>query len=432
MEILKSTIFLPFLILTSQAIHAASKPFPGYFITNNGDTVNCKIEYGDWYRNPETISVEVNNARRVLGVGDIKGFGVEGYGDYRTAAVTYHINPINGTELPDQYSDSTMTKTVFLKVLIKGAYSLYELELTERKYFFLQKNDGAISELLYRVANKDGEIKEDRQYANLLAGLFLEEGILDKYKGKVYSAAYNSDIPSLVKLLNGDHSSIKNVKTASGRMQVGVFAGGIINLFPSDITGMFPHYGKIGPAGSFSGGVNLLYITAGHFEAFKVGMSIGYNRYSGTGSKTDSLVDRRDPNDWFATTYTEHLSVTNTMIMLNLYATYALNPADRTKFYLKVGLSYGIGKSNAYVLNDYKTIGIGFNSGRDLSSSTHATEQVIPISNGIPNPIVGAGIENGRHKLEVSYYYPMDASSSSSQTFKIGMVGFNYYYTILK
>jgi hypothetical protein len=302
----------------------------------------------------------------------------------------------------------------------------------ERTYYFVQKDNGPIDELLYRVALKEGEIKEERQYANSLAGLFLEEGILDRYKGRIYGASYNSDIPSLVKILNEKHSGIRATKTRSGHFQADVFAGGMIHFFPSDLKGMFPTYGKMNSSSSFSGGASLLYVTTGHFEAVKFGLFIGYDHYSGTGFKTDSSVDKADLNDWKTTTYTEHLSVTNTMIMANVFATWTLNPADRIKLYLKAGLSWGFGKKNVYVLNDYKTTTTGFNSGDVISGSGHSTEQLVSISDGLLNPNVGTGIETGRHKLEFSYYYPMDASPDYSKVFKIGMIGIYYYFTILK
>jgi hypothetical protein len=102
----KPTLFiLFFLILIAQTAYSNIKLFPGYYITLNGDSVFCKIEFTDWHRNPATIQVEVNNEKRTLDPADNKGFGVTGYGDYKAATISYHINPTTGLNLPEKFSD---------------------------------------------------------------------------------------------------------------------------------------------------------------------------------------------------------------------------------------------------------------------------------------------------------------------------------------
>lgn len=425
-------IYLVLFILFSQTINAASKQLPGYIITNNGDTIRCLIDYDDWYKNPETIQVAINNEKKSFGAADIKGFGVSGYADYTSAAITYHLNPIKSADLPDKFLDSTTTKRVFLKLTVDGPYRLYELLSTERIYYFIQKDNGTISELVYRAANQNGELKEDRQYVNFLAGIFLEEGILDTYKSRVYSASYSSDISSLVKLLNKTRGVTKTVTRPTGHFRIDLFGGGLINFFSSNMTGQFPSYGNLSSSASISGGVNFQYVTGGHFGALKLGLSLGYDHYSSTGPKVDSIVDKADLNAWFATTYTENLSVSNTMVLANFYATYTFNPAARAQFYLKAGFSYGIGKKDVYVVNEWKSSTVGSNSGTVISENKQGTEKVVAISTGLPNPNFGAGIETGRHKFEIVYFYPLQASSEKSQSLRIGMAGVYYYFTLLK
>ena len=427
------TFTLFFLLSISQTIFANSKLLPGYYIANNGDSISCNIEYEDWYNNPQTIQVEVNNEKKTLGANDIKGFGAFGYSDYRSALVSYHTNPINGTELPDKFSDSTTTKNIFLKVLVKGPYTLYELEVTARKYFFIQKNDSTISELQYRVAVQYGEIKEDKQYANTLAALFQDEGILDRYRGRVYGASYNSDIISLVRTLDYSRTGVKIKRVASARFQADLFAGITKGIFPSLIThGIFPAYSKLSSAASFSGGINLIYVVPQRFNSLKLGLSIAYARYQGTGSKTDSIVDKADLNNWRSTTYTENLSVTNTSIITNLYAAYTLNPLSKLKFYVKGGLSFSFGKKDANVVDNYTESIVGFNSGNTINYGRQGSEQPVSLSNVLINPLVGAGLETGRHKLEFSFYIPVNDSPNTDNFFKVGMAAVYYYFAIFK
>jgi hypothetical protein len=431
MIVVKRFLFLIILIFLYQSTCASAKPLPGYIITSAGDSVRCNIDFIDWYKNPESIQVEVKNEKRTLKPSDIKGFGVYGYTDYKSAVINYHTNPINGTELPAQFSDSTITKAVFLKVLIKGAYTLYEFNLTDRKYYFVQKSDGEISELLYRVCVVLGEIKEDKQYANTLAGFFMQEDLLDRYKGKIYGASYNSDINTLINVLNAKYGGRETRKAPSPRFQAGVYAGGIVHFFPSSVSGNYTENGKLNSSTSFSGGVNLLYLTTGHLNAIKFGLSIGYDSYKTTGQRIDSVYDKGDPNDWYSTTRTAHLSLTNRVITSNVYATYTLNPAAMLKFYLKLGFSWGVGKTDTYVENNYTTTTKGFNSGTVIDYSTEGKESIEPIANQMINPNFGVGIESNRHKLEFSYYYPMNFGENSAPVFKVGMVGLFYYFNIL-
>jgi hypothetical protein len=56
-----SVFLLVLLALLSTSAYSNPPLFPGYYIDLKGDTVLCRIEYKDWYRNPSTIVVEVNN-----------------------------------------------------------------------------------------------------------------------------------------------------------------------------------------------------------------------------------------------------------------------------------------------------------------------------------------------------------------------------------
>jgi hypothetical protein len=204
-----------------------------------------------------------------------------------------------------------------------------------------------------------------------------------------------------------------------------LFAGDILTFFPSSS-------GQMSNSNSFSGGVDLLYIAPQHFQAFKLGLSLGYVHYSATGSKIDSTGDRADLNDYEVTTNSERFSISNTMIMANLHATYTLNPSDKIKLYLKAGFSIGFGKKDVYLMDDVKYSSVGFRSGTVINASGEGTAKVLPLSKVLFNPNLGAGIETGRHKLEFSYYYPLDASADHDNVFKIGMAGLFYYFTILQ
>jgi hypothetical protein len=256
-----SLFLLVLLALLSQSAYSNPPLYPGYYIDLKGDTVLCRIEYNDWYRNPATIVVEVNNTKRTLGTSDIKGFGVTGYGDYQAATVNYHLNPIGEKDLPDHFLDDTETKTCFLKVLVRGPYSLYQLILPERLYFFLSEKDGAIAELVYRVKQEESGIVEDQPYKSRLGRLYEQEGILVDNHYDIEGVRYSpTNLVAIVNKLNEARTGVKTMgpKAASRAVQVNLFAGGVLHGFPTTFAGEFNSPYTMPSSFSLAGGVDFL------------------------------------------------------------------------------------------------------------------------------------------------------------------------------
>src|ERR1700760_33035 len=172
--------------------------FPGYYISQKGDTIHCKIEFNDWNLNPKSVKVQVSDKKMELTPNDIRGFGVDGYDDYISATVQTHAAPIAGKDVPAQFSDSVVTNTYFLKILNRGFYSLYDLISIERVYLFYQLKDSSIHELVYRTKTSNDSLFVDQQYKNVLLSFFVQEGISDKYFNRVGNTSYTaSDVQSL-------------------------------------------------------------------------------------------------------------------------------------------------------------------------------------------------------------------------------------------
>src|SRR5579872_5676398 len=250
-------------IFFAQAAYSNGRPFPGYYITINGDSVSCLIEYNDWFRNPSSIVVDVNGARKTLRPTDINRFGVTGYADYQSANVTYHLGPVQGFNLTAEYSDSTDTKDCFLLILVKGPYSLYELKLAEREYFFLSENGGPIKELVYRVKQSQMRISSDDQYKTVLANSMIREHIWDDQDpSAITGLTYNKKkIIALVDRLNEARTGVKAslsppAKFGESGVQLEIFGGAVLNLFPSSFSTEFGT-GKFPATFSGSGGLGL-------------------------------------------------------------------------------------------------------------------------------------------------------------------------------
>jgi hypothetical protein len=100
---LPKNLILIVLLCSNVSAFSNSTPFPGYYISSEGDSVLCDFKFNDWRNTPNTITVTVGNKTQTFASSEIKGFGVYGYGDYISANVSYHPGDISGTDLPDMY-----------------------------------------------------------------------------------------------------------------------------------------------------------------------------------------------------------------------------------------------------------------------------------------------------------------------------------------
>jgi hypothetical protein len=410
------------------------KEFPGYYIAKNGDSVLCKIDYGQWYINPKSIQVEVNNEKQILEPADIKGFGIPGFADYKAATVSFHTNPLKGSNLPENFSDSLETKTVFLKILVAGPYSLYELVLPQRFYYFIDDNNTAITELVDRARLKNLSIDEDPQYKNVFFGLFVKEGLLDRYQQRINYATYNgSDIKALVEILDEGHTGVKTVKINSKNFELDIFAGGTMHTFPSHFDGLYSKDNKFSSTFQPTGGLNLIYSFPS--SPFKAGLSVAFETYSATMTRTGTLLDSPDANYYDRTNYIEKLSVTNSAILTDLYVMYFFNPFAKVKYFVKGGLALTLSISNDYnVRSSYSVTDTGITNGvNPFAGSKQGVSELIKLIGNAPHFNIGFGVATGNSKLELLYYTSSELNSENSPaSFRIGMLSLYYYYSIFK
>lgn len=449
----RSVQFFLSLILISISSFCRENLFPGYFIKLNGDSVVCRIAYNDWRINPKTILVEVDNEKHTFNASDIKGFGAYGHNPYKSALVTYHINPISGVDLPEEFLDSVETKSYFLKTIVSGYYSLYELTLSDRSYYFLSYGDSSISELIYRAKRKENQIIEDQDYKNVLFDLYHKENISGDFSRLINNAFYSySDLKPIVAKLNKNHIGIninQNLETATkkNKPELSVFAGGLQHNFPTTIHGDFATGVKFPSSISFSGGISLSYQFANQLKSFAVGISMGYSGYKLNFSKTGTNTFYESANYNSTTHYTEEISSSNSFISAGIYLLYYFNPLSKAKVYCKAS---GVGN-------------ISINQNRNIVTKySYSTEST---ANGIPNPpqsgqgenalVVtkkffiqfnpGIGMAFGRHKLEFDYYLPAQLATGETkgaqffpgspvyeEDFKMSMLGLYYSFTIFK
>jgi len=305
---------------------------PGYYINQQGDTVKCNIELRDWSKNPSVVEAVGSNGSLELRPEETRGFGVYGLADYTSAQVTYHSAMITGTNFGEKFSDKMDTAWCFLKLLSNGNVALYELKTNQRIVFFISGHGGTLSELVYRVAMKDNQLVEDRQYQQTLLALFIKEGMGTKYEEHIARTDYKeNEMVSLMKLLNG--SSNKVLYKKSGTLEPIVFAGGIAYIFPTHFAAVFSSENHFPTSVSPMIGLGMVYNLSPYSGKVKIGLSAAYSSYKVSD-------DRSGVNGWFSsqnfydtTTYNEHTFGSNSFVSLNLFATYVLNPQSKSEVF---------------------------------------------------------------------------------------------------
>jgi hypothetical protein len=435
-----TSIYLCLFVVFAQKAYSNVPLFPGYYIDNKGDSVLCKIEYNDWFRNPNTIVVEVNNTRKTLGPADIKGFGVTGYGDYRSATVSYHLGPISG-DLPGEYSDKTETNTCFLQVLVNGPYSLYELTLPERYYFFVNEKDGPVKELVYRVKQSEMMISEDEQYRNLLAEYVEREHLLKNGPSSVTRLTYNKNkLIAIVNRLNEAHSGVKTapaVKLRSGEhlLQLDLFGGAVRNTFPTEFAGYYAP-GKFPSTFSPEAGVGLRVIFPGHFNAFSIGLAVGYTSFQGSISQSGNTRANVQSNTWYdSVNYAESLSVSNSLLTTNLYFMYLVPGSGRVRYYGKLGVNtVFLLKPNGYAYSNWSGVYTAFYSTTTPypDGSHSGTYESIAFGINAISAEIAIGAQAGRNRVELVYYSPAELGATNQPSFQLSRLGLYYFFTVLK
>ncbi|PWT79211.1 MAG: hypothetical protein C5B59_00070 [Bacteroidetes bacterium] len=442
-------------VLISHSSFSRDKLVPGYYINKQGDSIVCKIYYSDWLINPVTVLVEVNNEKRSFNASDIKGFGVYGYNHYKSALTTYHINPISGVDLPEQFLDSVETKWFFLKTIVSGYYNLFELTLPERSYYFVSEGDSAISELIYRAKRIENQIVEDQDYKNFLFDLYHKENIPLSHPDPITNAYYSySDLRPIISRLNKNHIEINTspdieAKIKKNKPAFGIFAGGMLYNFPSTIHGAFATDVKFPSSMSFSGGVNLAYQFPGHLKSIAIGISIGYSGYHLQFDKTGVNKFYQSVNYNGETDYTEHISSSNSFISPILYLNYIFNPLSKTKVYLKTGLAanFSIGSNKDIVTNMSYLSNTTINGIPSPPQSGQGEITLVVTKKTLFQFDAGFGVMMGRHKLEVNYFFPVQLATGDTKSaylfpsvgqaiyqedFKMSMLGLSYCYSIFR
>ncbi|TDE02247.1 tRNA modification GTPase [Flavobacterium sandaracinum] len=141
----------------------------GYFITNDGEKIDCLIKNIDWRNNPVDFEYQLvqNGALMNENIKSVQEFGIYDNSKYVRSTVKIDKSENNLNNLSDDKNPIFIEEQLFLKVLIEGKSNLYQYENGNLRRFFYNKDDGNIEQLVFKnfknYENKTGENNQFRQ-----------------------------------------------------------------------------------------------------------------------------------------------------------------------------------------------------------------------------------------------------------------------------
>lgn len=168
----KLTLLLLFIL--TQTAFSQVRFQDGYYITKEGEKIVCQLEMRDWVSwNNTELTVKGDQGISKVPIATISEFGVGNEVKFITAI----------TELDSSYNDLRKldfspypkfeSKTLLLKVIVEGEYSLYQyLDSNIRKYFY-QTQGSPIKQLIFKkyFYESSSRIKENNGYLDQLKAI---------------------------------------------------------------------------------------------------------------------------------------------------------------------------------------------------------------------------------------------------------------------
>ncbi len=208
------------LLLTTATLltNAQSNYKAGTVLTTNSTTLNGFINYREWRRNPEMIQFKTDlkgAAVQTFTPDSIAGFSVTGYETYASYTVPVSMDEILFQSLKDGLDTTTVTKTVFLKLIGKGdRVDLYSYtDKIKTRYYILDNRQTIPTELTYRKYLSSGREVTQTLYRQQLAALAKEYNLLDSALDENLSRAeYSSkDLRNIASKINSQNETSTSV-----------------------------------------------------------------------------------------------------------------------------------------------------------------------------------------------------------------------------
>lgn len=168
---MKQFTFLLFFIVFFTTINAQIEFEPGYFVDEQGNTIECLIKNKAWKDNPESFEYRLNSDSGVQTItisdAQVVAIGREAKFIRKNIRIDTSSNLVN--ELSEERQPLWREETRFLQVLVEGEANLYVYEGRNIERYFYDIDDGETEQLIYKkYLNAENRIATNYGYIGQL------------------------------------------------------------------------------------------------------------------------------------------------------------------------------------------------------------------------------------------------------------------------
>ena len=243
-KIIPMKIFLSLSILMAALSCFGQKNFrPGYIVTAAGDTITGNIKYTNWEQNPRKIEFKQDGREpAILVLNDLTAFEITGEDRYEKYIVLKSGRPTDIGRFHEPIPESAVTDTAFLRVLVRGKTSLYELVDT-RNYYFIRNAYTEPKELEHwlepQVQSDDFYTRDT--YKDQLRELMSGPDFNNKLNSRINNITYDEQsLTDIVSRLNQLRGEVVNTWKPGKKNTTYFFVGTGANIGKMDISGTNP------------------------------------------------------------------------------------------------------------------------------------------------------------------------------------------------
>lgn len=168
----KSSILLFFSFIVCLTVHGQTQFEKGYFVSNDGNRVDCLIRNHKWSDSPKRVvyKLTTEDSEKVWEPGQIRAFG---FGEdllFRSVTAEFPETYIRPNQNDDEPIPEKTQKTVFVKRILRGKTSLYQYRGQNQLIFLFEKDEDGLEVLEYKkyITPIDHKIRENNIFRRQL------------------------------------------------------------------------------------------------------------------------------------------------------------------------------------------------------------------------------------------------------------------------
>lgn len=161
-------------IIVSLPTYSQIKFEKGYYISNDGNKVECLIKNMDWENNPtEFLYKQAEDAEpKRATIEEVKEFGVYNISRYVRATVDIDQSSNDISKLSTMRAPEFSREEIFLKVLVEGKANLYVYVGKNIKRFFYETDEVPVEQLIYKSFRSGESINQNYMFRQQLINTF--------------------------------------------------------------------------------------------------------------------------------------------------------------------------------------------------------------------------------------------------------------------